>query len=664
MEDFVKQARGRIEEGHRQLVEIVGASQFEVEAARQAFQETRDKMVTDADTGRSHVEDLVKSTQELLFKTSEQAHGLLAELNAQVSVQTQRAERLCNTTITEGTQTLNSLQSQLAEARAQADRSRNDLEAVVQSATNEFTNMRGAFTTDMKGYEEDVGRLRESAQTARTEIAKRIEEARSALDETGDTHRRELDQLRREASSIVSEADRTLKAICEQSGGTLEAARADMTGISQQVSHQLDRLREGAGAQLSGLQTEIDDALSRGQEAARQVQDKLGAVDQSLRAHSAELLRRLEAEQTAAHEAADVIRSDLAKQVQTARDELSNAAQAHARELTGRLDEALARGQEAARQVQDELSAADQSLQTHSAELLRRLAAEQAAAREAADAIRSDLAKQVQTARDELSDAAQAHTRELTGRLDEALARGQEATRRIQDELGAADESLQTHSAELLRRLAAEQAAAREAADVIRSDLAKQVQTARDELSDAAQAHTRELTGRLDETRERAGREVSHLLNRVEEGVARGAESAERIGDKLRGEIESLNVQACDLHDQVEAEGAGMRVEFEQIASDTRAQLDDAYQRMESLKRLADAALEELSTNVEGMQSGLKKDLASGEDRVRHLLELLRNEATTSTEEYRQKIASVRGTVIQELMGKTADMQRRVEAAT
>ena len=699
MEAFVSQARERIEGGHRQLVEIVAAAQTEMQTVQKAVQDGKDKMLAETQAGRAQADDLIKRTQELLFKTGEQARSLMADLGVQVAEQTQRVERLCTTTIGEGTQSLSSLHAQIADARAQADRSRNDLESLVQSASNEFAALRSTFGTDIEGYRADVARLREVSGATRGEIAKQIEDSRNFLDEAADKYRREVEDLRRNAGTITQDAESGLEAACAQSNRSLEAARAELGVVAEQLTSRLRQVRDGAGAEIAAFAEGVDEHIARGKQSAEAVASELDTTLQSLRAKSGEILEQLESEESRIKGTTAAMKQEIVRQADHAKHSVGESAAHHARIVGARLDKVCEKAnteitkflakvgagmtdnREAADALVAELKETMQALQAQSSELRADLQADDGRLRESAAALREDAARQTEQTRQAMAESADQQARTLAERLDKlcqhtdtelssflakigaGMTDNREAADALVAELKETMQALQAQSSKLRADLQADDGRLRESAAVLLDDVARQSEQARQAMTDVADKQARTLAQRLDKLCQRTDAELTGFLAKIGEGLGQGRQTAEQIGGELKAAMSTLQAQAAELHDQFDAECDHLHKQFDTLAAEGRSRLDDAHQRMESLKRLADAALGELTQNVDSIRTGLGVDVDAAESRIREILEAMRAEATRCDDAIAEQLSTRQAEVIAQVTDKTGEMQRQVDAA-
>jgi type II secretory pathway predicted ATPase ExeA len=242
--NFVTQTRSRMEQMHAQLIEAISAAGKEVQEARDSFDATKERMIADAESGREQASELIEQTRDLLLKTREQSASLLADLRTQMTEQTDKAERFWQMAAAEGAKTLSELNSRLSETRLLTDRSRSELESLVQDAMSEIANARSAFEVGLSAHRSEIARLTTDATAIKTDIAQRFEDARKDLDVVVGRHEQ---VLRQRAIKLIGETDESMTAAETRAKETVASLQVQLQNASDTAAGIYDELQKSLG---------------------------------------------------------------------------------------------------------------------------------------------------------------------------------------------------------------------------------------------------------------------------------------------------------------------------------------------------------------------------------------------------------------------------------
>lgn len=339
VETLKVQTQSRMEEMHRQLTAVISGAAGEVQTARDSFVAVKDQLLADAQGGHAQVRSLVEQAEDVLVKAREQAAAMLAHLRAQVTEQTEKTEKIWQTAAAEGARTLNDLQSKLSETRMLTDRSRTDLENVVQDAMSQIAGARGALESGLNAHKTEIARLSKDAAAIKTDIARRFEEARKEL-ETAVLKHEQVSRSR--AVRLIGETDESI---------TAAESRAKQTVQSLQV-----QLKNAAGT-AERIYGELQQSLAALQQNAAQHRAQYENDAARLQRELPELIERnrqlIEAAETQV-EAISQRASNTVQELQGRLDELKNSAKTAVTGIGEQLDSCLAEAGQSAEKLRAE----------------------------------------------------------------------------------------------------------------------------------------------------------------------------------------------------------------------------------------------------------------------------------------------------------------------
>jgi len=642
LEAFVRETQTRFEGAHTRMAELTSTADKDIKESRDALKAARDQIVADADADRRNAAALLQETQELLARTRDQTTSFLAGFDARVGEGVRRTEQACQQAISEGDRALTELRNRLAETRTQAERSRDSLEALINSASSEFADARAALNAELSAHMTDVNRAREDVAGIRVELMRQIGAMRDELADATDAHRRHMLEFRQESSALIQETTSALSVANTRARRTAEEIQTDVNqAISTLKVHQTE-LRGQADDQLAALRECAGDSLAKGQARLDQLRQKISELTRDATTSINELQSRV-----------DTLRAD----VRSTLDVSEGRIREQSTEAENRVAEAAGK----CRAVVNELTA----LQTAVGSEMRSLRDELSNREEGARATAVRLA-------DELASATTRATRvidDLQSRVSETL---ENATTRV-NQVGGGAEQIYTRlveSVESLERRAAHCRVANdeEAARIQRemTDLTernrKAIETAEaqvETLVRQAATGAEEFSKRLRLIRQSSQNGLSNVSQQIRDSLAAAAKDAERLKADAEAATRELAKRSEDaqlrtaaaveqaenavnaITEQSRTSLAEVRAGLAQM-TDRSATLQRDFSRMGAdMRESATSAIEQLRTTAGGVTAHI---------------EALRDGAQRDAEAHQRKMASLRQQV------ETSAEQIRVSA--
>lgn len=593
MEAFMQQMRKRVESSHQLLLDAAAAAQNEVQSVRKSLNNTREQVFGEADSARSRSHQILEQTSDLLVKTREQTAALLAGLQAQITEQTEKAAKIWQLSITEGTRTLSELQTHLEQSRMLADRSRSDLETLVLKAGSELTRTRESFEAEINAHKTEIGVLAANASNLRNDITQRFEEARKEIEPVVEKHHQ---ALRSRAIKVIGETDEQMSAVETRARKTMETLETELKAASETADHiyaelqnsvsllqqRADDYQDQCHAETQRLQEELAQLAERHQQTARDAQQQVDALTSQAKQTAAQMAERVEELRQTAKSGVNQISVGLTaclKDASSGAEKIRLEAKAAAAQLMDRMKQT----QDQAENAMHHADKAIASIREQSKSSLAELRATLTQINRRAEALQQDL---VLTG-DEVGDTARKTMQQLS-----QTAAG--ITEQIQHLRTAAHEDAEAS----YQRLAALREQVAEGAEEIRQNAVR--------LLDQVQAGTVSLRERADELltqartgSERIGEQASNLLMQAHSSAERFREQAEALlrraeagAENIRAEVGSLRSDVVQDAQQIREQVSGVKQDFTEAREQAVQVINEAKEIQEAARRQAQQLIE------------------------------------------------------------------------
>ncbi len=630
-ETFLDDIQKRMQSSHERISEVVSTAETEVQAACVSLQATKEQVLAEAEDSRWHANELLEETQKLLSTTRDDCTALLADMRERVADQTEKAERVWQTSVEEGGAALSELIAKLGSAREITDRSRAELDTLINGATAALEETRGTLEADLGSHRSKIAGLSKDATAIRTDFEQRFNEARAALDALIKKHR----------SDCVSEVSRVIETSTERLGEAESQA-------TQRVEAMRDEL-QATGESAAGI-------------CAKHRSDCVSEVSRVIET-STERLGEAE--------------SQAAQRVEALRDELTTAGQSAAR-ICDELKEAVEGAQsdigECSTQFDEAASKTRAQLEAHAESNRSAIEASRSQVEELSrqsEETSLNMRSQIKA----LNDAARSRVTQIGQELDTLLV---ETISKAE----AAREESETVAGDLAERMAETSTNAAKAV----ADADRAASTIRRQ-SKSSLAEVRSCLSQMGERSDCLRRDLAHVGEEVRDAAKTTAEQLEKTGERVAGHIETMreaaNRDADATHNRIAAVKHQVEQSAEQMrhnagkllnqvqtgAASLREHADDLLARAQSgSKKLNESAatmLMQAQTSAEQFREqaeGLlhRAEAAAGE--VRNDVERLRTDVTLEAEQMRQKIVAVNQEMTETRTSSTKIMSDAIDA--
>lgn len=601
MESFMQQLRRRVEDSHRQLLDMVSAAQVEFQTTRQSLVTTREQVLAEAEAGRSRTNDLLEQVQELLVRTREQSASLLAGLEARITEQTENATKFCHSAIADGARTLSDLQHKLEETRLLTDRSRAELEALVRHAAAELTGTREALQTDLQTHKTEIAALSNSAAGLKADIARRFEEARKELEPTVEKHRQ---SLRQQVIKLIGETGDYIAGAEDRSGKIIEALGAELKTAAETA----DRIYSGLQQSVALVQERAHDCQDRHQVEVERFQEQLAQLAE--RNH--QLLTDAQSRIEQISNQADAAARHFATRVDELRESVRTSVAGGSEELGACLREALA----GAEKIRNDAAAVAAVLNQRMSQTQTQAETAIAHAEQAVLILR-DQSKaaltEVRSGLTQMNQRADQIQRDLVDTGDELGATARTALQQLQQTASGVTEHLESLRATAHQDAQTNYQRLLALRQQLESDAGQMRQNAAG-LLDQVQSRAAALLSRANELlaqaqtgSDRIGEQASNLLLQAHQAAERFREQAETLLRRAEASANAIRTEAQTLHEEVRTnserfheqvagtrqEMVSAREETSQTLAQAKALREQTQQEMETILQKAEEVTEQ-----------------------------------------------------------------------
>ncbi len=605
-EEFLGDITKRIESAHARITEIVETAEERIKNATAGLADTKDRILADAESCQSRSGKLLGQTEELLSTTREQCKSLLAEMRSQAEAQTKKAEEILRTRIDDGTSTLSAITAKLADARRASDQSREELDALVSSATSEMHAARTNLEAAISDHRSEVARLSSDAAAIKVDFKIRFEEARDALDAMIKEHR----------TRTTGRVDEVVRDINEQLGSVRDGAEERVTALRDELVK--------AGETAERISTDLASAVELAQAHIRECQVRFARETESVQKQLTQLVERnktaLDATRTQvdgltrqAGETAGTLRAEINLLKDSARLKIEDSgkefekllAQATKRldalryeseSVAGDLSERLAVTRDEATKAVTETEAAAGTLRQQSRNSLTEVRTCLLQMGERADQIRRELA----TVGDDIRESAKCTSDQIqrTGdrvaaqieTMREAAQRDADANHKrlalVRQQVEQSAEQVRENAAKLLDQVQNGAASLRRHAD----DMLAQAQAGSEKLSESAAVMLTQAQTASMKFREQA----EALLHRAEATANSVRDEVQSLRSEISSDSEQIRQQITSAkHDLAETRQDTARIAADAMATQQRAQskADQLLQRAEAVQKQSESLL-------------------------------------------------------------------------
>ena len=672
LDTFVRDTQARFEGSHRRLTEITAAAEEEVRNARTVLLSGKEKLAEEAEVDRRRAADLVRQTQELLTKTREQASGLLAGFDARFAEDLRKTEQSCKTVIAEGDRTLASLRERLTEVRLQAERSRDELEALVTTSTSQFAGAKAMLTSDMTNHLTEVLRMRDETAQVRSDVSRQLTATRSELDEAIERHRRQMAEFRQESTTIVNETNATLTGACAKARRVADELNSELAETLTNIQSQSAQMREQIENQSAILRGGVAEAAAAGQAKFDQMRQRMADLSREAGQAVNELHIRVESLRTELRTAIESNDTRLREQSTDAERRVTEAAdrcRAIVQELTimqtasgGALQtirDDLAAREEAARQtaarLADELTHATQraarmveQVQTRVAEVLETTTTRIAQADADAERIYTRLSESVQTLERRATDVqatGDAESARVQREMNEIIERNRRSLEEAQGQVEVLCRQSQATIDDFTQKLNLVRQSAQNGLSSAGQKLREYLTTATkdaDRIRAEADAASKELAGRADEIHRKAGAAVEQAeqavgaiveqsrssLTEVRSGLAQMTERSANMQRDLARIGADLKESAGTAIEQMRSTSTGILAQIEALRDGAQRDAEAHQRKMAALRQQVEAGAEQTRAAAGKLLDQVQAGTASIRE---HAAELIKQAQTGAT---------------------------------
>ena len=620
---FIKDMQIRIQSSHDKINQVVTTAETEVQSACASIKSTKEQVIADAQNSRTHASKVLDQTHDLLTDTREQCTSLLTDLRKHVTEQTEKVETIWKSNVSRGSEVLNALNASLAEARKRTDRSKAELEELVQNATGEVSKARNTLESSIESHNADIAKLSKDATAIKTEFLKRFEEVKAALDTVIEKHRGtvsdRLSQMSRQTNQHLSEAESLAKNRIEKLKAELTNAAKAAEGICDELKSSVDRVQSNAARRQSQVQRETEN-----------IQRRLTEIVDKNRTALAETRSHVETLSKDASETAAKMRSEIETIKQTAQSHVSevgtafeakvtdalartNAIRAETETKADQLAERLIKTNKKAEKALADTETAASLIRQQSQRSLAEVRACLSQMNERSDLLRRDLTHMG----DEVRVAAETTTKQL-----------QQTGERVAEHIESMRETAQRDADANHKRLSALRLQVEQSAEQMRQNAGKLLDQVQSGTASLRQ-HADDLMAQAESGSEKINESAATLLTQAQTAAECFREQAEgllhraeKAAGEIRNEVQDLRSQVSGEAEQIRQQIVGVKNEMAETRQDSSQIIAEAIEAQKKAESKTEQFLERAESVQQQTEALLKmpKEIVEESKRQAHAL--------------------------------------------
>lgn len=654
-DELVASMSERLELANQRMQGLVDEAASRLGTACAEFQDAQKRMADDADATRDQAEKANAETKSLLTETRASCEKLLTELSEHVAEQTKLAEAAWRENAERGAKSIGEISKRLDAARAAADASHAQLEAVIAQTEDQINTARRSLDSSMSSHREQVDTMAEQSAAMRADFEARFQDARAALDALMKQHKSEIgsrvSEMVRETDSSVSEAEARARAHVEAMdrrvgdiihstdaamGEAEERSRtqnaeldAKLLAHAQSIEKRVSDLSERTAAQLGTAEAQAEQRVSdlkaqlveTSMSADRIYQDLKEAVE-SVEAHAAACQKQF-------GDSSMTLRKELEGLIDR-QGKIVRDSKAEIERLTQSVDGTTGRFQHEMRQLNEAARSRITSIGKELADVIAKAMAKADDVRKGAEESSVEISKRVEKTR---------------GEAEKSVKTAEEAIRRVRMQSKTSLEEVRQCLAQMTER-----------ADVVRRELGN--------VGDEIRHASKETVDHLAKTGNRVTSQIESLRDSAMEDADKNYKRLNAVRLQVEQGAEQMRQNAAKLLDQVQSNATALRRHADEMLMQAQSgaeHLNESASNMmlqaqTSSERFREQA-ESLLHNAEKMSQGIRDEVTS-----------LRSQLAEETDRIRRQVGEARHEIVQsrqetsKIVNDAAEAQRRAES--
>ncbi|MCB9858120.1 MAG: AAA family ATPase [Phycisphaerales bacterium] len=645
---LVAEMSDRLELANQRMQSLVDEAESRVGDACAAFQNAQQRMVDDSNATREQAEKANVETKQLLTETRESCEKLLAELSAHVAEQTKLAEQAWRENAERGAKSIGEISKRLDAARAAADQSHAQLEAVIAQTEDQINAARRSLDSSMSAHREQVETMAEQSAAMRSEFEDRFRNAREALDTLMKRHKSEIgarvSDMVRETDANVGEAEARFQSSRDALNAKLDDQSRNLNAMlddqSQVINAKLIEHRESVEKRVSELQhkatTQIGAAEAKAEERVALLREQLADTSKTADRIYRDLKEAVETVEAHAEtcqakfgESSMTLRKELESLIEQ-QGKIVSQSKAEIERLTQSVDGTTGRFQHEMRQLNEMARSRITSVGKELADVLAKAMTKADDVRKGAEASSTEISARVEKTR---------------GEAEKSVKTAEEAIRRIRMQAKTSLEEVRQCLAQMTER-----------ADVVRRELGN--------VGDEIRHASKETVAHLAKTGDRVTSQIESLRDSAMDDADKNYKRLNAVRLQVEQGAEQMRQNASKLLDQVQSGAAALRRHADEMLIQSQSgaeQLNESaanmmLQAQTSSERFREQA-ETLLHNAEKMSQGIREEVTS-----------LRSQLAEETDRIRRQVGEARHEIVQsrqetaKIVNDAAEAQRRAES--
>ncbi len=666
---FVTEMSAKMGKAHQNLIALANDAEAKVASATKALADVQNTLLADAEKGRRQADGINQQTRDILDETRRTCEALLGKLREEVAEQSRLAEKAWNETKERGTQTLGDVRSELESARTLTEKTRAELEAVVNRSHDELSKARAALEEDIETNRGAVAKLSQDALAVKLDFEQRFKSARAKLDQLLGDHdasvTERIESLRGHLTTTESEAERILDELKQ----ALDRADTQSTDCRNRLEEVAANLRDESEAMIekqrqavAASQSQLEKLTETADSTTGRFQNELRQINESARSRMTAIGKEL----------AEVLAKAIARA-----DDVRKKTESESAQLAARLDKTRTEASDNVEKAEDAIRRIRMQSKS-SLEEVRQCLTQMT---ERADAVRREIGSvgdevkhiskettdklvktgdritmQVESLRKNAQDEADANVKRLTAvrqQVEQSAEQMRENASKLLDQVQAGTAALRRHAEDMLTQ-------AQNGADKLNqsaSTMMIQAQTSSERFREQAEtllhnAETmaEEIRGEVNELRAEVAEEADRAREDINASAEKMMTQAQGASDRFREQSEALLKNAGKMAEDIRGDIGALRNQVNEEAESVRSQITDARgeilnarEETAAVYEAADRARRESEKRAAEILKAAKDTQLKAENLLalpQQLVEEARQQATALSEMSR-KVASI-----------------------
>lgn len=623
---LVTEMSERLEQANQRMQALVDDAESHVGSACKEFQNAQKRMVEDSNATREQAVSANRETKELLNETKVSCEKLLTELTEHVAEQTKLAEAAWRDNAERGAKSIGEISKRLDAARAAADQSHAQLEAVIAQTEDQISAARRSLDTSMTSHREQVETMAEQSASMRQEFEERFQNARDALESLLKKHKTEVGTR---VSSMVRDTDATVGDAEARAVSQKEAIDATLAEHKQSIEQRFSEVRNLTNAKVSEAEHQAEEriALLREQladtsKSADRIYRDLQEAVESVEQHAAKCQEQFGASSMTLRKELEVLIEKQGKIVSDSKTEIER--------LTNSVDGTTGRFQHEMRQLNEMARSRITSVGKELADVLAKAMAKADDVRKGAEESSAEISKRVEKTRSE---------------AENSVKTAEETIRRVRMQSKTSLEEVRQCLAQMTER-----------ADVVRRELGN--------VGDEIRHASKETVEHLAKTGDRVTTQIESLRDAAMDDADKNYKRLNSVRLQVEQGAEQMRQNAAKLLDQVQSGATALRRHADEMLIQAQSGAENLnesaanmmLQAQTSSERFREQA-ETLLHNAEKMSQGIREEVQS-----------LRSQLADETDRIRRQVGEARHEIVQsrqetsKIVNDAAEAQRRAES--